>query len=201
MEFILVLFAVPALAWGISLLLDRALPGRTGCPSLFLVPPLVGGLAVFLAWTIAGLSAGGPADPLVTIVLFVLIAVILAAAIVTPIPILDQTFPGKPRTMILFAAAALTIPFLLALLVNPESWEGGPLPLLADRLPILGGIFDTIMTFTPLEAASGFEPVFSAFLYAGIYLEIALVSAVLFFLIRLIANRFFTQENREGPEG
>ncbi len=201
MEFILVLIAVPALAWGISVVLDRALQALEGCPCLILVPPTIGVLAILAAWTISAVGAGGPAGSLITITIFLLVAVILAAAIITPAPLLDPLFRKRPRIAILFIASMLTVPFLLALLVNPESWEGGPLPLLADRLPLLGGIFDTIIAFTPLEAMFGFEPVFSAFLYAGIYLEIAIVSTALYLMIRLFSNRFHPQEDREGPKG
>jgi hypothetical protein len=198
MEFILVIFAIPLLTWGISIVLDRALQVLEGCPCRILVPLMIGALAVFMAWTIAGLSAGGPAGPLITITIFLLVAVILASSIVTPAPLLGTIFQRNTRIGILFIASMLTVPFLFALLLNPESWVGGPLPLLADRLPFLGWIPDLIMAFLPLAATFGFEPVFSAFLYAGIYLEIAIVSAVLYLLIRLIANRFPPQEDQEG---
>ncbi|MDD1716522.1 MAG: hypothetical protein LUQ01_05945 [Methanolinea sp.] len=199
MEFILVLFAIPLLTWGISVVLDRALLALEGCPCRIPVPPMIGALAVFLAWTIAGLSAGSPAGPLVSVVLFVLIAVILASAIVTPAPLLDTVFRRRSRIGILCIASVLTIPFLFALLLNPESRVGGPLPLLADRLPLLGGVFDLIMDAVPLAAAFGFEPVFSAFLYAGIYLEIFIVTVILFLLVRLFSNRFPPEEDGTGP--
>ncbi len=188
MEFILVLIAIPLLSWGFSVVLDRALLALEGCACRILVPLLIGILAAFLAHTAAGMSAGGPAGPLITGTIFLLIAVILASAMVTPALLLDPISRGNLRIGILFLASMLTVPFLFALFVNPESWTGGPLPLLADRLPVLGGIFDLIMASTPLEAAFGFEPVFSAFLYAGIYLEIAIVSTALYLLVRMIAG-------------
>jgi len=81
-------------------------------------------------------------------------------------------------------AAAMT-PLVIALFVVPHRWKGEP-PLIADRLPLLGWFFDSVMNALPLaENTQAYDRVFSAFTFLGFYLECVLVATVFYAVLRV----------------
>ncbi|HEU17272.1 MAG TPA: hypothetical protein ENO06_00915 [Methanolinea sp.] len=135
-----------------------------------------------IAAIVAGFGdLGGPAPVALTIAMFLFMILIAAMALVTPAPLLDGVFSGMGRAQVMLASAVISLYFIVAFLVNPDIWAGGPEPLLSDRVPLFGWFLDA---FTSQISNGGADPVFTLLAYLGFYIEIAFVSTVIFFLVR-----------------
>ncbi len=167
---------------------DTAIPSRRRLSPA--IPPLVAA-AVCIAWALVAVTVSGtpgPAPPSVLPV-FILATVTLAVAgAATPLPLIAGAVPvRKERQAVLLAVAAST-PFVVALLINPHRWPGGPAPLIAERVPVFGWLFDGIMNVLPLAAETpAYRLIFSIFTDFGFYLECVLAATVIYCLLRLIA--------------
>jgi len=154
------------------------------------IPPLVAVVAcVIWAGTARAVSGTiGPA-PQSVLPVFVLVMVTLAVAgAATPLPLISGTVPARKARQAMLVAVAASVPFVAALLINPDRWPGGPAPLLADRVPVFGWLFDGIMNVLPFAADTpAYNLLFSAFGVFGFYLECVLVATILYTALRLIA--------------
>jgi len=154
------------------------------------IPPVVAVVACVIwagtARTVSGTI--GPAPGFVLLV-FVLVMVTLAVAgAATPLPLIPGAVPVRRERQAMLVAVAASVPFVFALLINPDRWPGGPAPLIADRVPVFGWLFDGIMTVLPLTAdAPAHTLLFSALTGFGFYLECVLVATALYAALRLTA--------------
>lgn len=178
----LVVLLFPFVIWGGAVLLDR---GFSYISSLWIRVLVAAGSGVVLA-LIAALVLGfqepeGHAPVALTVAMFLFIVLIAAMALVTPAPLLDRVFSGMGRAQVMLASAVISLYFIVAFLINPETWVGGAEPLLSDRVPLFGWFLDTFMSQL---SKGGADPVFTLLAYLGFYIEITIVTIVIFLLVR-----------------
>jgi len=154
----------------------------------FVIPPLVAVIAWAVGVGVISIASGHPGPILLYALLtFFLVLMILAVAgAATPFPLVAGvlSFHGRIQT-VLVTAAAMT-PLVFPLFITPHRWRGEP-PLLADRLPLFGGVFDEIMNALPLaENTQAYDLVFSGLIFLGFYLECVLVATVFYVLLRTV---------------
>lgn len=178
---LIVLLLSVVLTAGFALLFDH-LFGRAGNRHLRGILPLVLALVVGAFWSFVQSGIWS------IIIMVLAISLVAAAGVLTPLPFLDRVVSQSERTLAIVCSSLVSFPLVVALLVNPEGWAGGPAPLLADRVPLFGWIFDPVMgafqTGTP-----AFDLVFSVFLWIGFYLEAVLVAAVVYGVFLVVAGR------------
>ncbi len=164
----------------------------------FVIPPLVAVIAWAVGIGVASIASGhpGPIPLYALLTLFLVLMILAVAGAATPFPLVAGvlSFHGRIQTM-LVTAAAMT-PLVFPLFITPHRWRGEP-PLLADRLPIFGRLFDDIMNALPLVKDSlAYELVFSAFTFLGFYLECVLVATVFYVILRVAI--FLRRPDLEG---
>ncbi|WP_054848310.1 hypothetical protein [Methanoculleus chikugoensis] len=171
----------------------------------FVIPPLVAVIA-WIVWAggVFSIASGHPGPaPLYALLTFFLVIMILAVAgAATPFPLVAGvlSFHGKIQTM-LVTAAAMTPPLVFPLFITPHRWRGEP-PLLADRLPIFGWLFDAFMNALPFaEGTFAHDLAFSAFLLLGFYLECVLVAAVFYAVLRVVISLRRPDSGGDGGGG
>jgi hypothetical protein len=137
-----------------------------------------------IIFSIIGMTlSGAPPDPLWTGAILVSLLTVSAMAVLMPYSFFKQGLSGKKKRIAVIIGSAIQIPLLFALLVNPESWANGPPPLFADRLPGVGIIFDAVATALGTAGKAGYDVFFSTGIILGFYIEVAIVSAVVYVLI------------------
>ncbi|WP_214041688.1 hypothetical protein [Methanoculleus sp.] len=170
------------------------------------IPPLVA-VVVCAAWACIAVTVPGtigPAPPFVLPVFVLTIVTLAVAGAATPLPLIAGAVPVRRQRQAMLVAVAASVPFVAALLINPDRWPGGPTPLIADRVPVFGWFFDGIMSALPLAVDTPvYNLVFSVLTDFGFYLECVLVAAALYVALRLIAAldpdiRDRGQSDREG---
>lgn len=155
------------------------------------IPPLVAVVACVVWAGIAVTVSGtpGPAPPFVLPVFVLAIVTLAVAGAATPLPLISGAVPVRRERQAMLVAVAASVPFVAALLINPGQWPGGPAPLIADRVPVFGWLFDGIMSALPLTAGTpAYKLAFSAFGVFGFYLECVLVATVIYAVLRLTAT-------------
>ncbi|GAB7015804.1 hypothetical protein [Methanogenium cariaci] len=140
-------------------------------------------LALLLSIGGATLSPAPPPNLLVSYTLLALLLTISAMAVVMPYICFTQIYftpaiSGRMKTLALLIGSMFQIPFLVALLVNPDGWAGAPPPLFAEFIPGLGHILDAGVAALGLAGQTGSSLLFSIGVTLGFYLEVAVVSTV-----------------------
>ncbi|WP_292731598.1 hypothetical protein [Methanoculleus sp.] len=143
------------------------------------IPPLVA-VAACVVWAGTARAVSGTIGPAPQSVLPVFVFVIVTLAVAgaaTPLPLISGAVPTRKARQAMLVAVAASVPFVFALLINPDRWPGGPAPLIADSVPVFGWFFDRIMSALPFAAGTpAYKLVFSAFGVFGFYLECVLVA-------------------------
>jgi len=154
--------------------------------------PLLVAIAACAAWAGIALTVSGTPGSALQPVLPVFILVIVTLAVTgaaTPLPLISGTVSIRRERQAVLAAVAASVPFVFALLINPDRWPGGPAPLIADRVPVFGWLFDGIMGALPFAVDTPvYNLLFSAFEVFGFYLECVLVATVLYAALRVVAT-------------
>ena len=164
------------------------------------IPPLVAVVACVIwagtARTVSGII--GPEPPFVLPVFVIVMITLAVAGAATPLPLIAGAVPVRRERQAMLVAVAASVPFVAALLINPGQWErGDALPLIADRVPVFGWLFDGIMNVLPLTAGTpAYNLLFSAFGVFGFYLECVLVATALYAALRLIAASGLREEGQ-----
>jgi len=156
------------------------------------IPPIVAVVAC-AAWAGIALTVSGTPGSALQPVLPVFILVIVTLAVTgaaTPLPLISGTVSIRRERQAVLAAVAASVPFVAALVINPAQWErGDALPLIADRVPVFGWLFDGIMGALPFAVDTPvYNLLFSAFEVFGFYLECVLVATVLYAALRVVAT-------------
>ena len=182
---LLFLILPAAVIAGFALVLGHC-TGRTADRRFRLALPVI--LALVAGMTLVS-GTGAPVAVLA-------IAVIAAAGVVPPLPLLDGRVSGRVRVLAVLCSSAVTSPLVTALLVNPEHLPGGTAPLLADRLPLFGGIFDVVVGALP-AGTPACDLAFSVLLWSGFYLECFLFAAIVYSVLRAVAVDLNQAKNTE----
>jgi len=151
------------------------------------------GIVAAVSGTIGTIYAGSPSSPLISGIILLSTATISASAVATAY-FLFRNFVTGGRKLCIAVGSLIQVPFLFALLVNPDRLPRAPPPLFADRLPILGILFDALAEAIGTAGEPGYEGFFSFGLLAGLYLEVFLVGA----FICLIAGILMRSSGGEG---
>jgi len=166
---------------------DTSLSRRRLSPA---IPPLFA-VAACTAWALVAVTVSGtrgPAPPSVLPVFILAILTIAVAGAATPLTLIEGAVPVRRKRQAMLVAVAASFPFVAALLINPDRWPGGPVPLVADRVPVVGWLFDGVMGALPLAVDTpAYRLIFSMFTGLGFYLECVFAATVLYGLLRLIA--------------
>jgi len=168
------------------------------------IPPIVAVVAcVIWAGTARAVSGTiGPASGFVLPVFVLVIVTLAVAGAATPLPLIAGGVPIRRERQAMLVAVAASVPFVFALLINPDRWPGGPAPLLAERVPVFGWFFDGIMSALPFAADTpAYNLAFPAFGAFGFYLECVLVATILYAVLRLIAAPGLREEGHAEEEG
>ncbi|MDK2917262.1 MAG: hypothetical protein PWR25_1819 [Euryarchaeota archaeon] len=155
------------------------------------IPPIVAVVAcVIWAGTARAVSGTvGPAPPSVLPVFILVIVTLAVTGAATPLPLISGTVSIRRERQAVLAAVAAPVPFVFALLINPDRWPGGPAPLIADRVPVGGWLLDGIMGALPFAVdTTAYKLAFSALTDFGFYLECVLVATVLYAALRVVAT-------------
>lgn len=157
------------------------------------LPPILAIFACGIMVAVTAVTTGAPAPSWSVGIMFAAIFDIIVAAAATPLPIIEGAVSLRGKVAAVVCTFVAAGPLTFALFVNPETWAGGPPPLLADRLPLaVGWLFDGIMTAVPPVEVFGFDRVFALLLDMGFYLELVIVATGICGLVRIAAA---------GPEG
>ena len=150
-----------------------------------LIAVVTSAIWAFLATSVSGT----PGAALSVLPAFVLVIVILAVAgAATPLPLIAGSVPARRRRQATLVAIAATVPFVAALVINPDRWPGGPAPFLAESVPVFGWFFDGVMDALPLAVDTPvYNLLFSGFAVFGFYLECVLIAAILYTVLRTVA--------------
>lgn len=152
------------------------------------------GIISMVFGTIGMVRSGSHPDLLTTGTILLSIATVSASAVTTASFLFRTRVAGKKKLCIA-VGSLIQLPFLFALLVNPESWPGGPPLLFADRLPILGILLDTLAKVIGTAGETGYEAFFSFGLLIGLYLEVFLGVIIVY----LVAEILIYSPGRDAP--
>ncbi|MBN1193954.1 MAG: hypothetical protein JXA08_01165 [Methanomicrobiaceae archaeon] len=144
------------------------------------IAAIVGG--ILMAGSSGGTGTAGTAAILGAI------ATVSASGVLIPHAWFPGRFSGSVKRNALLAGSVFQFPFLIALLTNPEIRAGGPPPLFADRLPLLGMVFDAVAAAGGTAETAGYEVFFTAALNAGLFIETAAASTVVFLVISALTR-------------
>lgn len=146
--------------------------------------PLLVAIVASIAWAGTVRAASGTSGPASGFVLPIFILVIVTLAVmgaVTPLHPIEGAVPVRKRRQATLVAIAASVPFVAALVVNPDRWPGGPVRPIAESVPIFGWLFDGIMGILPFAANTPVYKLFHSTLATfGFYLECVLIAAILY---------------------
>lgn len=155
---------------------------------------LITSLAILLYIGGTKLSHAPPPDPLLTYAILAVLVTISALAVVMPYICFTRLFftpalSGRMKTLAIVTGSLFQIPFLAALLINPERTVDAALPpLFAEHLPGLGHIFDAGATALGFVGQAGYDLIFPIGVTLGFYIEVAIVSTVFWALFSVFSK-------------
>ena len=170
------------LAWPSILII---LIGHFGKDKQRLAVSLGIGIAAIASGTIGTIYAGAPATPLVSGIILLSTVTVSASAVVT-VYFLFRNVATNGRRLCVAAGSLLQLPFLVAQLVGPDKLPGAGPPLFAERLPVLGILFDALAAAVGTAGELGYRGLFSLGLLAGLYLEVFLGTAVVCLAVGIV---------------
>jgi hypothetical protein len=147
----------------------------------FWLPPVIAVIVLCGYYIIAG-PTGFPGR---TFIHLAFLAIFIGMAALTPLPVFTRKlkeFPGWfPLAVAYFFALVLLGLFILG--GSVESYAGGPYPGFHYRFPVLGWMMDTVIAVLGAGDVAYFSPGYEVILWAGLYLEIMIVSFVLYWVL------------------
>lgn len=156
------------------------------------LPPLFAVIIIGVYFTIAGTTDFSGRTGFL---LFLLIAFI-GMAVISPFPLFLKKNKGRvnwlPLVIASFCAIALFGWFILG--GSREIRNGGDLSLFAYRFPILGEIIDFIVKILGIGNIAYYQPGYEIIIWGGLFIEIALVSTIIYLLI----GHIFSMGNIKG---
>ncbi|ABN56078.1 MULTISPECIES: hypothetical protein [Methanoculleus] len=161
------------LAWPFALI---TLVGKLGQEKRRPAVSLGIGIVAVASGTIATVYAGAPATPLVSGIILLSMVTVSASAVATACFLFGNVAPNG-RRLCAAAGSLLQLPFLVAQFVGPDRLPGAAPPVFAEKLPLLGILFDALAAAIGTAGEIGYRGFFSLGLLAGLYLEVFLGAA------------------------
>lgn len=152
------------------------------------LPPL---LAVLTALVYAGLAPDGPAPEYFVIPMLLLMLTFAIMPVLGAFSFFEEKDPGV-RPWIAVGLLSYVAVFLLGIFFlggSVESRIGGPGPGFSYRFPVVGMVIDSIITVLNLSSVAYFSPGYGIILFIGLYLEIFLCSAAIFFIMSYVPKK------------
>ncbi|HUU75077.1 MAG TPA: hypothetical protein VMW63_03195 [Methanoregulaceae archaeon] len=145
------------------------------------LPPLLAVIIIGVYFTIAGTTD----FPGRTVFLLFLLVAFIGMAVITPFRVFLKKNNGRvnwlPLVIASLCAIALFGWFILG--GSREIRSGGNFPLFANRFPILGEIIDFIVKILGIGNLAYYPPGYEIIIWGGLFIEIALVSTLIYLLI------------------
>ncbi|PKL63438.1 MAG: hypothetical protein CVV31_01190 [Methanomicrobiales archaeon HGW-Methanomicrobiales-2] len=135
------------------------------------------GIAAIASGTIGTIYAGSPSSLLISGIILLSMITVSVSAVATAY-FLFRNAVASGRKLCVAAGSLIQLPFLVALLVGPDRLPGAPPPFFAEKLPLLGILFDALAEAIGTAGEPGYEVFFSLGLLAGLYLEVFFGAAV-----------------------
>ncbi|MDK2890687.1 MAG: hypothetical protein PWR21_1319 [Methanoculleus sp.] len=129
--------------------------------------------------------AGIPASPLISGIILLSMATVSASAVATAY-FLFRNFVTSGKKLCIAVGSLIQLPFLFALLVNPDRLPGDPPPLFAEKLPVLGILFDALAEAIGTAGEAGYEGFSSFVLLTGLYLEVFFGAAIICLIVGIL---------------
>jgi hypothetical protein len=149
----------------------------------FWLPPVIAVIILYGYYQLSTVSD----FPGRTIILLAFLAIFIAMAVLTPFPVFTRKNQGFPCWFPLALAYFFAL-LLLGLDIlggSVESYAGGPYPGFHYRFPVLGWIIDTVITTLGTGNVVYYSPGYEVILWAGLFLEVVVVSFVLYWVLSL----------------
>ncbi|MCM2465188.1 hypothetical protein [Methanoculleus oceani] len=170
------------LAWPFALI---ALVGKPGQEKRRPAVSLGIGIMAGASGTIATAYAGAPASPLVSGIILLSMVTVSASTVATAY-FLFRNVATSGRRLCVAVGSLLQLPFLVAQLVGPDKLPGAAPPVFAEKLPVLGILFDALAAAIGTAGEPGYRGFFSLGLLAGLYLEVFLGAAVVCLIVGIV---------------
>lgn len=142
------------------------------------LPPLLA-VAILLAYYVLVGETGFPNR---TFLLLFLLVAFVVMAVITPLPLFIRKesglSPWYPLALAFFCALILLGRFFLA--GSIETYGGREFPHFEYRFPLLGNILDIVVISLGMRKIAYFPPGYEVILWAGLFIEIVLVSAIIY---------------------
>ncbi len=153
--------------------------------------PLLVAIGASTAWAGTARAVSGTPGSASGFVLPIFILVIVTLVVmgaITPLYLIVGAVPVRRRRQATLVAIAASVPFVAALVINPNRWPGEPAHSIAESVPLFGWLFDGIMSALPFAADTPtYKLSLSAFVTFGFYLECVLIAAILYTTLRALA--------------
>jgi len=162
------------LAWPFALI---TLVGKLGQEKRRPAVSLGIGIAAIASGTIGTIYAGSPSSLLISGIILLSMVIVSASAVATA-HFLFGNVATSGRRLCVAVGSLLQLPFLVAQLVGPDRLPGAAPPVFAEKLPVLGILFDALAEAIGTAGEIGYRGFFSLGLLAGLYLEVFFGAAV-----------------------
>jgi|GEM_PF-5776205 len=152
------------------------------------VPPL---LAVMTAVVYVLLAPAGPAPEYFVIPMLLLMLTFVIMAVLGAFSFFEGKAFGVQPWLAVGLVSYIAV-FLLGLFLlggSVESRIGGPGPAFSYRFPLLGMVMDSIISILNLSSRAYFSPGYGIILVIGLYLEVFLCAAAVFFVMSHTQNK------------
>ena len=152
------------------------------------VPPF---LALLTAATYAALAPDGPAPEYFVVPMLLLMLTFVVMAVIGAISFFDGKDMGL-RPWIAVALVSYIAVFLLGIFFlggSAETRLGSALPAFSFRFPLLGMVLDGIIGLLNLSSVAYFSPGYSILLGIGLYFEVFLYAAAVFFVMNYATEK------------
>lgn len=154
--------------------------------------------AVVFIWLYYALI-GEPDFPNRTFFMLFFLAAFVAMAVITPLQIIFRKeirlSPWYPLALSFFCALLLFGYFMLG--GSRETYGYMELPHFGYRFPVLGSILDAVVISLGVRKEAYFPPGYGVILWAGLFIEIVLVSAIIYAIISYTASRQDTKADKD----
>lgn len=148
------------------------------------LPPLIAFFIISLYYSISHSALESRND----LMMMLLLLIFISLAVINPFRYFENNISVKPKWMAITFAAIFAAIFLYIFIIggSVETISERLFPGFGFRFPLMGFIFDTLITTLHLQNTFYKSPMYEIILFLGLYLEIILISSILYYLMRKV---------------